>query len=398
MQKPERKTAATLLVPYSVGSDLQKRIQRAEDRFCELVGGQRVRVLEKGGDSLNNLLVRNDPWAASRVCSDSSCVTCKSRTWIKNIKKEAKKTKTELPDILLTTTTNQCRREGCTYTVQCLDCLDQPHPRQTLYQGESSRSSRQIQGEHQKDLDSGLSKSTLVVHSIEEHGGQKPKFLYLVNSIEPRPLYRMARESVLIASQPMGPENLNRCQEWGAPRIPVLLNKDVGTVPIAAESLRTGIYNPRPVWSNKMMEKIEDGRLKKIVWKIEGDPDIATESQKKKILAQQDTKRLKLENETPELENTVANNTGRLNNETASFGNNTEAMVGDVLTKNYDPEQEIEMIKEEGMGGMLEGMGGKGMSSIVNINYARDHPPPTNTETIIPPTPPCPTTPGTCSN
>ena len=51
-------------------------------------------------------------------------------------------------------------------------------------------------------------KSLLVMHALEEHGGKKPQFLAVVRLQEPRPLYRAIQESMLIAGQPWGPDNL----------------------------------------------------------------------------------------------------------------------------------------------------------------------------------------------
>ena len=73
------------------------------------------------------------------------------------------------------------------------------------------------EGEHARDLDQGLVSSPLVIHSIEEHGGEHPNILSLIQTVEPSALYRAARESVMIAKQTQGPTNLNRCTEWGAP-------------------------------------------------------------------------------------------------------------------------------------------------------------------------------------
>ena len=76
------RTIATLLVPYSVGSTLMKRMQEAEDRLATVLGGGRVRMIEKGGDVLSHLLTRNDPWASRQTCTDTSCETCNSWTWL----------------------------------------------------------------------------------------------------------------------------------------------------------------------------------------------------------------------------------------------------------------------------------------------------------------------------
>ena len=45
-----------LLVPFTVGLTLQKHVQEAEDRFVAMVGGSRVRVVEKGEKSCQTYL------------------------------------------------------------------------------------------------------------------------------------------------------------------------------------------------------------------------------------------------------------------------------------------------------------------------------------------------------
>ena len=49
MLETSKKVLTTLLVDYTVGSNLKTRIQDVEDEFTRLVGGGRVRVVEKGG-------------------------------------------------------------------------------------------------------------------------------------------------------------------------------------------------------------------------------------------------------------------------------------------------------------------------------------------------------------
>ena len=135
-----KKTVAILLVPYSVGGILQKKVQNAENSFVEIVGGECVRVVEKGGETLLNMLGRNDPWSSRRSCTDKDCPSCSSRRWLQEMKKEAKKTGTTLPSALLQSTSQQCRREGHNYAAQCMKCV-MDLGRSSTYWGESSRSS-----------------------------------------------------------------------------------------------------------------------------------------------------------------------------------------------------------------------------------------------------------------
>ena len=93
------------------------------------------------------------------------------------------------------------------------------------YQGESSRSGRQCHGEHLSSQETGNVSSPMVMHSVEQHGGMKPRFIAVITRVEPRALYRACREAVRIANQPAGPRDLNRCMEWGNPRVPVLVAK-----------------------------------------------------------------------------------------------------------------------------------------------------------------------------
>ena len=155
--------------------------------------------------------------AAKRRCSDKDCVTCESRMWLLQ-QKEARKKGTPLPGFMVQNTSNLCQREGRNYVAQCMDCA--LAGKDARYEGESSKSPRQHQGQHSRDLKGGLTASPLTMHSLEVHGGRIPRFLFAVRTPEARPWYRAVWESVWIANLPAGLGNLNRCQEWGCPQGP----------------------------------------------------------------------------------------------------------------------------------------------------------------------------------
>ena len=167
----ERDVESTLMIPFTAGSTLLKAMQKAEDEYCSATQCKRIRVIERGGSKLVHLLGRNDPWASQKTCRDPACVTCTSRTWLKEKAKEARKRKEELPPGLLRSGSHACRREGVNYSLQCLTCLSIGC--RTLYRGESSRSSRQRHGEHWRDLEAGVVTSPMVLHAIQEHGGDE---------------------------------------------------------------------------------------------------------------------------------------------------------------------------------------------------------------------------------
>ena len=82
-----------------------------------------------------------------------------------------------------------------------------------------------------------------------------------------RPLYRAVRESVEIGALPPGPENLNRCQEWGAPRVPILAvnggDEEIEANDHARTQGRT-TTNWRSEWSAKVLDDIKNGGVKRV--------------------------------------------------------------------------------------------------------------------------------------
>ena len=54
------------MIPYTPGADLQKKMQRAENAYCTATGARKIRVIERGGSKLIDLLGRTDPWLSQR--------------------------------------------------------------------------------------------------------------------------------------------------------------------------------------------------------------------------------------------------------------------------------------------------------------------------------------------
>ena len=252
----------TLLVPYTPGSRLKKLMQTAEDDFSRLTCTRRVRIVEAGGNKLAHMLGRNDPWAHLRTCEDPACPTCRTKVWLKEQKDQARKAKEKLPIQLLLKTSTMCHREGALYTAQCIHCIHEG--KKTLYKGMTSRSACQRTLEHYSAVENGTTTSPLVEHSIMEHGGKKPEIAYLIDDIEGRALYRAVKEAVKIANMGDGPLSMNRCGEWGAPRVPILTV--LGGDPEERQMLIPGAHNPRQEWSTMTMEKIQSGSMKRIVY------------------------------------------------------------------------------------------------------------------------------------
>ena len=210
-------------------------------------------------------------WAAKRSCKDPTCNPCKSCTWLHEEKKQAKREGKELPPCLLTKLSHQCRREGHNYSLQCLPCALVGV--KSVYWGESSRSPRQRLKEHDQDCRAGLVTAPMVQHSLEAHGGTRPQYLGLIHQIEPKALYRVVHESVLISMMAPGITNINRCQEWGAPRVPVLSAAGGDPEDVTAISM-----NPRLLWSRTRLDKIKNKQLKQIQYWDEPEDDDVNDS------------------------------------------------------------------------------------------------------------------------
>ena len=74
----ERRTEGILFVPHTPGGKLAQEIQRDEDNFSTLHKTARVKVVERGGKKLIDILGRKDPWAPQN-CGRSECLICSSR-------------------------------------------------------------------------------------------------------------------------------------------------------------------------------------------------------------------------------------------------------------------------------------------------------------------------------
>ena len=73
-----KETEAVLFVPCTPGGILQRRIQEVEDKFTAGTKLKRIRVVERGGTKLKDLLCAGDPWSNLR-CERKDCLPCGCR-------------------------------------------------------------------------------------------------------------------------------------------------------------------------------------------------------------------------------------------------------------------------------------------------------------------------------
>ena len=58
----KKETEAVLFVPCTPGGKLQKLIQEEEDKFTSGTNLKRIRIVERGGTKLQDILCTSNPW------------------------------------------------------------------------------------------------------------------------------------------------------------------------------------------------------------------------------------------------------------------------------------------------------------------------------------------------
>ena len=93
-----------MFVPYTVNSQLTKQLRNAEDQLDKLTG-YRLKIVERAGAKLEDLLTRSDPWAGME-CGRKMCLLCKT-------KEHTNKNRAQ-----------DCTKRSCVYEMWCGVCKD----------------------------------------------------------------------------------------------------------------------------------------------------------------------------------------------------------------------------------------------------------------------------------
>ena len=189
---------ATLFVPYTPKSALARELQEMDDQFSNMMKIPRVKIIERAGRTIMDILGRPDPWAG-QDCGRKGCWPCS------NISKEGKKSK------------GKCRKEGLVYRIQCLDCQKQGVL--VEYWGETSRSAFQRGNEHRKAMRDKNPDSPMSQHMEVCHGGREPHMEMTVIKMHRKALPRQIHEAVMI-SRSTADILLNNKSEWSKDKTP----------------------------------------------------------------------------------------------------------------------------------------------------------------------------------
>ena len=121
----EPDVTSVLFVPRTENGEFAKRMKKAEEEIST-VTGDRVKVVEKSGTMLKDILHKSNPWAGG-LCGREDCLVCMHGG----------------------DDCGDCSKRNIVYQTTCLDCKEKGKTRR--YYGESSRTGYERGQEHVRD-------------------------------------------------------------------------------------------------------------------------------------------------------------------------------------------------------------------------------------------------------
>ena len=170
----QSKIKAVMFIPFTKHSELAIRLRENEEQM-EKMSGYRMKIVEKGGTKLVDMLHKANPWAGEE-CGRRGCLLCAT-------KKE-----------LGLTNSQDCKRRNCVYETTCITCnrrqdqetedkfskegkkrIDEEKRRTRRYRyiGETNRSPYERGVEHQNDVGACKTSSHMLRHLIDVHEAEE---------------------------------------------------------------------------------------------------------------------------------------------------------------------------------------------------------------------------------
>ena len=195
------KTRTVLFVEQMRDGRLAKDIREVLKRL-EVILGFKVKVVERAGTSLKNLLPNTNPWAGAH-CSRTECITCNQGA-------------EELQN---------CTKRNLVYENVCLECNPEAWKKGELktinkdipsvYVGETARSVQERAKEHWEAFKRGDKDSHIYKHWVMHHGSVgEPKFVMKVVKYHRTALSRQVGEAIRIQKRGMECPVLNSKAEF----------------------------------------------------------------------------------------------------------------------------------------------------------------------------------------
>ena len=223
-QKTPEKTVtrAVMFVPFTPNSELAKLLRENEEQL-EKITGTKLKIVERTGVKLVDLLTRSNPWQGYD-CTRLNCLLCYTKSQTEKLK------------------TQECNKRNLVYETRCLTCEDEARQeieneeledkekkdkknkiRLYKYIGETSRSTYERGWEHCNDLAQLNPRSHMLKHCISKHPGQdmsKVKFGMKVVKYCKTSFDRQIQESVLIQKERQEHHLLNSRTEYNRCSLP----------------------------------------------------------------------------------------------------------------------------------------------------------------------------------
>ena len=222
---------AVMFVPYTAHSELANRLRESEASM-EKMTGQRLKIVEKVGVKLVDILHKSDPWAG-QDCGREGCLLCDTK------KKEGK------------SNSQDCHRRNVIYQTWCRTCMmkqDQVIEERYkeegakkiaemkrkegrfIYIGETNRSVYERGLEHTRDVAGCKTSSHMLRHLIGEHEDEEDKWESIEFGMKilktARSAYnRQVCESVLIQQERSKHHLMNSKSEYNRCALPRLTSK-----------------------------------------------------------------------------------------------------------------------------------------------------------------------------
>ena len=203
-RKNKKKTNTTdpevvtvLFVSQTPGGKLSKQLQKVEERISKLTK-EKVRMVERAGRTVKQLLVRSNPWAGG-VCGRELCLLCPGSDGKQD-----------------------CRDKNLVYDIICKTC-EETDNRKSVYTGITSRSSFERSKEHVEGLNKCHSENALYKHKSDHHLGQEVKFSMKIVRKHYKAISRVVHEAVRINRQSLSSiVSMNSKSEFSVGNLPRL--------------------------------------------------------------------------------------------------------------------------------------------------------------------------------
>ena len=188
---------AVLFVPPTPQSKLAKLLQ--EHEVLNNQGrSSRIKIVERAGRPLKNVLAPNDPWGVSK-CQDQECFPCSSSVGSPKL---------------------SCRTPGILYRIVCSVCEDSG--KKVVYFGESGQNGYSRGRKHLQDFKSGMTSHCMTIH-MKVHHPNLPRSASYFKMIPVKsfrsPLERQVSEALSINNAEVDLV-MNSGSEWRCGRLP----------------------------------------------------------------------------------------------------------------------------------------------------------------------------------